>query len=106
MQNTSLPQRLSTKTIYESDWVCLSADRVKMPDGTVIEAYHRLHYPSESVCVVPFNKRGEVLLIQSKRYIVGGLEWEVPAGYMDPGETAESAAARECREETGCTLQD
>lgn len=34
MQNTNLPRRLSTKAIYESDWISLYADRVQMPDGS------------------------------------------------------------------------
>ena len=106
MQNDILPKRLSTKTIYESDWICLYADRVQMPDGSIIAPYHRLHYPHDSICVVIFNQREEILLIRSKRYITGRLEWEIPAGRMEFGETAEEAAARECREETGCSLRN
>lgn len=106
MQNINLPKQLSTTTIYESEWICLYADRVQMPDGSVIEHYHRLHYPNESVCVVIFNERDEILLIRSKRYITGRLEWEIPAGRIENGETAEIAAARECLEETGCSLRD
>lgn len=34
----------------------------------------------------------EILLIRSKRYITGRLEWEIPAGRMESGETAEVAA--------------
>ena len=106
MDDQELPQRLDRHAIYESDYVCLYADRVKMPDGHVIEKYHQIHYPHESACVVIFNEKDEVLLIQSKRYTVMRLEWEIPAGRIEEGETKEAAALRECREETGCTVKN
>ena len=98
--------RLSRKAIYESDWVCLYLDTVRLPDGRVIDGYHQLHYPHESVSVVIRNDRGDVLLIRNRRYTTGRLEWEVPAGRVEAGETPEQAARRECVEETGCTLRE
>ncbi len=102
---SAFPQRLSTRTLYESDYICLYADTVRMPDGSIIPAYHRLHHPHDAACVAVQNTRGEVLLITSKRYITGRTEWELPAGRVEDGETPEQAARRECMEETGCTLQ-
>lgn len=101
-----MPERLERTAIYESDYICLYTDRVKMPNGAVIEKYHQLHYPHEAVSVVIFNEKDEILLIQSKRYTVMRLEWEIPAGRMETGETKEQAAERECREETGCTIKE
>lgn len=100
-----MPERLSTQTIYESDWISLYADKVKMPEGYIIDTYHRLHYPHESVCVVIYNDQDEILMIQSKRYITGRLEWEIPAGRVEDGESPVDAAKRECLEETGCILE-
>lgn len=34
------------------------------------------------------------------------LEWEIPAGRIEDGESKEDAARRECIEETGCTVKD
>ena len=98
--------RLSRKAVYESDWVCLYLDTVRLPDGRVIDSYHQLHYPHESVSVVIRNGRGEVLLTRNRRYTTGRLEWEVPAGRVEAGETPEQAARRESMEETGCTLRE
>lgn len=39
-------------------------------------------------------------------FVVGHLEWEIPAGKIEIGEEIEVAAAREAKEETGCVLQD
>lgn len=48
--------------------------------------------------VVAHNERGEVLLV--KTWLAGG-RWGLPGGGMERGESAEAAALRELREETG-----
>lgn len=106
MDYRELPERLERKVIYESDFVCLYADKVRLPDGRIIEKYHQIHYPHEAVSLVIFNEKDEVLLIHSKRYTVMRLEWEIPAGVVEDGESKEEAARRECMEETGCTVKD
>ncbi len=44
---------------------------------------------------------GSVLLVRQYRLVIDGLSWEIPGGKVDDGETPESAAIRECIEETG-----
>ncbi|MBR6321248.1 MAG: NUDIX hydrolase [Lachnospiraceae bacterium] len=106
MNDLGLPERLERTAIYESDYVCLYTDRVRLSSGYVIEKYHQIHYPHEAVSIVIFNDRDEILMIREKRYTVGRLEWEIPAGRVEDGETIEDAARREAMEETGCTLKD
>lgn len=106
MKNSKMPEKLDRKIIYESDWVSLYADKVKMPDGRIFDTYHKLHYPHESVCVVIVNEKDEIMMIQSKRYVTSRLEWEIPAGRIENNESPREAAKRECLEETGCTLKD
>ena len=97
--------RLGRRVVYESDWVCLYLDTVRLPNGEVIDGYHQLHYPHESVSVVITNEHGDILLTHNRRYTTGRLEWEVPAGRVETGESPEATARRECLEETGCTLR-
>ena len=106
MGDNVLPERLDRKVIYESDWVSLYSDKVKMPDGGIIDNYYKLYYPHESVSVVIVNEKNEILMIQSKRYVTSRLEWEIPAGRIENEESPENATKRECLEETGCTLKD
>ena len=48
----------------------------------------------------------EVLLVRQYRFLIDGLGWEIPGGKVDKGELPESAAARECLEETGYECRD
>lgn len=43
------------------------------------------------------------LLLVQRRYDPDAGRWALPGGHLDPGETDQAAAARECREETGVT---
>lgn len=45
-----------------------------------------------------------IVLVRQYRYAVGTYLYELPAGLVDPGEDAETAAVREMKEETGYTL--
>ena len=48
-ETVKLPERLERTTIYESDYVCLYTDKVKLPSGDIIEKYHQIHYPHGTV---------------------------------------------------------
>lgn len=96
-----LPKRLARTIIYENPWVNLYVDKVMFPDGRLIEKHHYLHFESESVGVVIENDNDEILLIQSYRYTTNSIEWEIPAGVIEKGETPEEAAKREVLEEAG-----
>ena len=51
---------------------------------------------------VVLNESGDhLLLIWRHRFVVDRWDWEVPGGYVDPGEHSAAAAAREVEEETG-----
>jgi ADP-ribose pyrophosphatase YjhB (NUDIX family) len=47
---------------------------------------------------------GRIVLVR-RRFEPQAGSWALPAGYMELGETPEQAAARECLEETGLTVQ-
>ena len=69
-----MPERIVRITIYESDHVCLYANKVRFPSGYIIEKYHHIHYPKEAVAVVIFNEEDDILFIHDRRYTVGHLE--------------------------------
>jgi ADP-ribose pyrophosphatase len=50
---------------------------------------------------VPIPSPHRIILIKQYRYVVNRWLWELPAGSLDPDETPEAAALRECHEEIG-----
>ncbi|HSR89127.1 MAG TPA: NUDIX hydrolase [Candidatus Udaeobacter sp.] len=54
-----------------------------------------------SVDVLPFDNKGNLLLIREYRHGARKNVWFLPAGRVDKGETPLQAAKRELREETG-----
>lgn len=54
-------------------------------------------------CVIQ-NDEGKYLLVQEAQPKAYGL-WNIPAGHVDKGETIESAAIREAREESGFEVE-
>lgn len=77
----------------------LREDLVELPDGHRTRREVVEH--GEVAAVVPLSQQGEVLLVRQYRLPTGRALLEVPAGGIDPGETAEEAAQRELEEETG-----
>lgn len=96
-----LPQRLSRQTIYTSSWVNLHVDRVAFPGGRIVEQYHIVEVAHDGVGVLAVNEAGEILLVKAYRYTTESLNWEIPAGLQEDGETVIQTAEREALEETG-----
>ncbi|MCG8348038.1 MAG: NUDIX hydrolase [Chloroflexales bacterium] len=92
---------LRRETLYESQWVSLHRDDVRLPDGSMIAGHHVVDFPRPAVCVVPCGDDERILMIEHYRFITDITGWELPAGWMEENEDVEAAAMRELREETG-----
>ena len=107
------PRRMSKSTvashrIYTGKVVSLDVDQVRFPDGSIGEL-ELIRHPG-AAAILPFLSDPEgddpqIMLIRQYRYAADSYLYEVPAGKLDPGETPDVCAARELREETGCTAE-
>jgi ADP-ribose pyrophosphatase len=95
------PKQLSRTVIYKNSWINLYVDKVRFPDGRIINKHHVLDFEKESVAVLVENIRRQVLLVHAYRYPTDTIGWEIPAGAVEKGESILAAAKREVREESG-----
>ena len=95
----SEPERLSTERLLNGSVFDVDRDRVRMPNGREVTVDIVRH--TKSVVLLPIPEPQHVILIRQYRYAINQFLWELPAGSVDPGETPEQAARRECHEEIG-----
>jgi ADP-ribose pyrophosphatase len=95
--------KIFSRRVYTGRVVSLDVDTVRFPNGTEGELEMIRH--SGASAVVPVlelpNEETKVILIRQYRYAAEGYVYEVPAGRLDEGETPETCARRELKEETG-----
>lgn len=78
----------------------VSIASVQLPDGVEFEQYVFRMPPAAMAVAVDDQDR--VLMIWRHRFIMDRWTWELPGGYVDPGEDPAQTATRELREEAGC----
>jgi ADP-ribose pyrophosphatase len=100
--------QIDSTNLYRGKIISLDRDTVRFPDGSTAP-FDIARHPGASA-VVPFlsdpaGEEPQVLLIRQYRYAAGGYIYEIPAGRLDEGEAPVACAARELKEETGCTAE-
>ena len=85
--------------VYKGRVFSVEVDRKVFPNGRTHDV-EVVRHPS-SIVLVPLEDDGRVVLVRQYRPSVGKEMWELPAGSLHEGETAEAAAERECEEEIG-----
>ena len=93
------PDLKHSDIIYKGRVFNITVDQVAYPDGRVVKM-ECVRHPG-SVVLIPMTAPDRVLLVRQYRYVVDRWLWELPAGTLEPHETLEAAAVRECHEEVG-----
>jgi ADP-ribose pyrophosphatase len=97
---------VSSERLYSGRVINLDRDTVQFPNNTTGQL-EMIRHPGASA-VVPFMDEPRapdprIILIRQFRHAANGVIWEIPAGRLDPGETAATCAQRELEEEIGMT---
>lgn len=90
---------LEHRTVYQGPVFAVDKDRVRLRGGQIVEFDIVRH--GGSVVLIPMPDPGRVVLIRQYRHAIDRWIWELPAGLVEKGEDPETAARRECEEETG-----
>ena len=85
--------------VYTGRVFSVEVERARLPNGREHEMTIVRH--PASVVLIPLHDDGQVVMIRQYRHALRRELWELPAGSLDPGESPEAAAARECEEEIG-----
>ncbi len=96
---------LETKLIVDERWLTLREQRVRLANGHEIERFHLIQGP-DWTSVLCVTDASEVVLVRQYRHGIASPSLELPAGVIEPHETAEQAARRELLEETGYSSDD
>lgn len=89
---------ISSKIICETPVFDVEEALVELPDGKQAKRWYSV--AGDGVCVIC--KKGDSYILEREfRSGSGRLEWRIPTGAMEKGETPEIAAIREVREEVG-----
>ena len=95
----ALPDLTQSDLIYRGRVLSVTVDELRYPDGRVVKMECVRH--RGSVVLLPMTTPNRILLVRQYRYVVNRWLWELPAGTLEPNETLEAAALRECHEEVG-----
>lgn len=91
---------IKSERIYEGTIINLRKDKVTVQNGT---SFREIIEHNGGAVLAAVTNEGKLVMVRQYRKPAGRVMLEVPAGKIDKGESAESAAKRELKEETGYT---
>ena len=97
-------KKLTSRTIWENDWMQVLEDEVTNPSGGNNQ-YGYVHFKNRAVAIIPLDRNDNVWLVGQERYTLNAWSWELPMGGAPLNEKPLEAARRELKEETGLSAR-
>lgn len=92
---------LESSYAMRDEWLVIRSDKVRLPTGRVLDAYHTMEGP-DWVSALAITEDQDIVLVEQYRHPIGRTIIELPAGAVDARDASPLVAAkRELREETG-----
>jgi hypothetical protein len=70
-------KKLSSKIVYENDWMSVCEDRVINPGGGE-NLYGHVRFKNVAVAIIPVDDNDCTWLVGQDRYTLGEYSWEIP----------------------------
>ena len=93
-------KKVSSRLVYENDWMQVREDDVINPGGGN-NLYGHVHFKNVAVAIIALDDANNTWLVGQDRYTLGEYSWELPMGGAPLDEQPLVAAQRELQEETG-----
>lgn len=91
---------LSTRQVYDNNWILLEEHQVINPSGGK-GIYGKVHFKNKAIGIIPLDEHGNTWLVGQHRYTLNAYSWEIPEGGCPLGTLPLDSAKRELKEETG-----
>ena len=97
---TDWPKIKSRRSIRISPWIEIIEREVEFSAGAAPELYHAVGQ-QDYIAIVARTPDGRIPIVRQYRPALERFTWELPAGMVDEGESADACCRRELLEETG-----
>jgi ADP-ribose pyrophosphatase len=92
-------QLIRRDVVFRGKYLSAEVRTVRFHDGQ--EGTREIVTPPNAVGILPVDSNGNVHLVRQYRTPLERVILEIPAGILEPGESAEATGRRECEEEAG-----
>ncbi|MEK7085873.1 MAG: NUDIX hydrolase [Patescibacteria group bacterium] len=92
---------LKSEIVLKNKFFSIKKDKCQKTDNKIVNNYFTVNRPEVAV-IAAFTPQKKLIIINQYRHPVKSLDYELPAGYLEPHDTnITQAAQRELLEETG-----